>query len=151
MDVLEEYVSRNLKIIGKIDLNSKIIVRNGNIYIEQGIFGLFVGPKRWIMGDDRYNTVEFIKTLIHQAFLLSDSYMERFKHYKDTTCLTKLRHMKDDMSHAQKGVLHMKDTYKHDATIHSMIEVLYQNMVTTIDKINSVFILQPLENAITHI
>lgn len=136
MDVLEEYVSRNLKIIGKIDLNSKIIIRNGNIYIEQGFFGLFIGPKRWIMGDDRYNTIDFIKTLIHQAFLLSDNFMEKLKHYSDEGYSIKLKHIKEDLEHALQGILHMKDTYKHDATIHSMIEVLHQSMVTTISKID---------------
>ena len=71
VDVLEDYISKNLNVIGQIQLHSKINIRNGNIFIEEQWWG--VAPvKRYVMGDNRYDTLEFIRTLIHGAFVISD-------------------------------------------------------------------------------
>ena len=68
MDVLEEYLTRNLKVIGKIELNSKICIRNGNIYLDNSRM-LGYGIKRYFMGDSRTSSIEFIRTLMNTSFV----------------------------------------------------------------------------------
>lgn len=125
VDVLEDYISKNLNVIGQIQLHSKINIRNGNIYIEEQWWG--VAPvKRYVMGDNRYDTLEFIRTLIHGAFVISD----RIILDKDINSkyLSILKRIGNDLKKSIEGINNIKDTYLSDARITSSVEVLIDNI-----------------------
>ena len=125
VDVLEDYISKNLNVIGQIQLHSKINIRNGNIFIEEQWWG--VAPvKRYVMGDNRYDTLEFIRTLIHGAFVISD----RIILDKDINSkyLSILKRIGNDLKKSIEGINNIKDTYLSDARITSSVEVLIDNI-----------------------
>ena len=125
VDVLEDYISKNLNVIGQIQLHSKINIRNGNIYIEEQWWG--VAPvKRYVMGDNRYDTLEFIRTLVHGAFVISDRIM--LDKDIDPKYLSVLKRIGNDLKKSHDGITNIKDTYLNDARISSSVEVLIDNI-----------------------
>ena len=136
MDVSEDYLSKNLNVIGQIQLHAKIYIRNGNIYIEDS-FALVSSLKRYIMGDNRYDSLEFIRTLIHNTFVLCDRIMldnKQEDHIKYNSILSRLG---NDMMNTIKGITNIKDTYSNDARIASTVDVLIDNINVEQGKIHS--------------
>ena len=125
VDVLEDYISKNLNVIGQIQLHSKINIRNGNIFIEEQWWG--VAPvKRYVMGDNRYDTLEFIRTLIHGAFVISDRIiLDKDMNLKYLSILNRIG---NDLKKSIEGINNIKDTYLLDARITSSVEVLIDNI-----------------------
>ena len=135
MDVSEDYLSKNLNVIGQIQLHSKIYIRNSNIYIDDNY--LFLSSiKRYVMGDNRYDTLDFIRTLIHNTFVLSDRIIldKRDINIKYMSILSRLG---NDLNNTKQGLIHIKDTYAADARISSSVDVLCDNISVQNSKINA--------------
>ena len=130
MDVLEEYLTKNLKVIGKIELNSKICIRNGHIYLDNSrVFGY--GIKRYIMGDSRTSSIEFIRTLMNTSFV----YLNVLIQSKDNDHNTlRIQRLKKDLEDCIIGIQHMKETYADDANFRSSTEVLIDNIKVHISR-----------------
>ena len=134
MDVSEDYLSKNLNVIGQIQLHAKIYIRNGNIYIEEN-YVLLSSLKRYFMGDNRFDTLEFIRTLIHNTFVLCDRIMLDDKKEDVTKYNSILSRLGNDLMNCQKGINNIKDTYANDARISSTVEVLIDNINVEYNKI----------------
>ena len=126
MDVSEDYLSKNLNVIGQIQLHAKVFIRNGNIYIDDS-YAPIIAMKRYIMGDNRYDTIEFIRTLIHNTFVLCDRIIldkSKRDEVKHNSILIRLG---NDLHNTIIGITHIKDTYSSDARIASSVDVLIGN------------------------
>ena len=132
MDVSEDYLSKNLNVIGQIQLHSKIYIRNGNIFIDEN-YAIFSSFKRYFMGDNRYDTLEFIRTLIHNTFVLCDRIILDANETKYHSILSRLN---KDLVNAKSGLSNIKDTYLNDARISSSVDVLLDNIDVQNNKIN---------------
>ena len=135
MDVSEDYLSKNLNVIGQIQLHAKICIRNGNIYIDDS-YSILTPFKRQLMGDNRYDTLEFIRTLIHNTFVLCDRIMLDKTDIAYTCVLSRLQ---NDLVHSKDGLSNIKDTYATDARITSSVMVLIDNINVQDTKIKDYF------------
>lgn len=122
---LRDYVLTNLKTLSKLDMNKKIIVRNGVIILDDYPFPV-QWAKRWLMGDNRSETVQFIKTVFHNAFQMYQNHITIHKSSKDKGILTEINHIKTSLSEALTGVNNLSKTYHNDAFTKSTIEVLVE-------------------------
>lgn len=134
MDVSEDYLSKNLNVIGQIQLHSKIYIRNGNIYIDDN--WILSSIKRWAMGDNRYDTLEFIRTLIHNTFVLSDRIILDNTPGQDKKYNSILTRLGKDLNNCKSGLQNIKDTYSTDARISSSVDVLLDNITVQNKKID---------------
>lgn len=135
MDVSEDYLSKNLNVIGQIQLHAKIYIRNGNIYIDDN-YAFLRSIKRSIMGDNRYDTLEFIRTLIHNTFVLCDRIMLDNKNVDHIVKHNSILHrLGNDLNNAVSGITHIKETYASDARIASSVDVLTDNINVQYEKI----------------
>ena len=138
MEVTEDYISNNLKVIGKIELNTKVCIRNGHVYLDTS--WILPNLKRFVMGDDRYSTIEFIRTLIHNAFVLSDNLsMHLALNVKkdEMKYVSILKRLLTDLTQSVRGVRNLNDTYANDAAIRSKIEVLIDNLNVQTEQIRN--------------
>ena len=122
-NILHDYIFTNLKVISKIDTNSKIIIRNGNIYIDD-TKAWYQFAKRWLLGDDRYGTIQFIKTIIQTAFNYSSSLGMKYKTLQDKNSLVILEHITDDFKNSLNGIEKLKQTYNDDLVMVSNLEII---------------------------
>ena len=122
-NILHDYIFTNLKVISKIDTNSKIIIRNGNIYIDD-TKAWYQFAKRWLLGDDRYGTIQFIKTIIQTAFNYSSSLGMKYKTLQDKNSLIILEHITDDFKNSLNGIEKLKQTYNDDLVMVSNLEII---------------------------
>tara|TARA_Y100000389_G_scaffold68033_1_gene64442 strand:+ start:5614 stop:6045 length:432 start_codon:yes stop_codon:yes gene_type:complete len=122
-NILHDYIFTNLKVISKIDTHSKLIIRNGNIYIEDGkIWYQFA--KRWIFGDDRYGTIQFIKTIIQTGFNYSTTLTMKYRDSQDKLILSTLQTIKEDFKNTTHGIEKLKETYNEDLVMVSNLEII---------------------------
>ena len=136
MDVSEDYLSKNLNVIGQIQLHAKVFIRNGNIYIDDS-YAMITSLKRFFMGDNRYNTLDFIRTLIHNTFVLCDRIM---LDNIDEQYLSILSRLQNDLVNSKSGLGNIRDTYSNDARITSSVHVLIDNINVQDKKISDFFI-----------
>ena len=85
------------------------------------------------MGDNRYDTLEFIRTLIHNTFVLCDRIILDANETKYHSILSRLN---KDLVNAKSGLSNIKDTYLNDARISSSVDVLLDNIDVQNNKIN---------------
>ena len=122
-NILHDYIFTNLKVISKIDNNSKIIIRNGNIYIDNAN-PWYQFAKRWMFGDDRYGTIQFIKTIIQTSFNYSNTLSLKYKNSQDKHTLSILETMKSDFTNSMVGIEKLKQTYNEDLVMVSNLEII---------------------------
>lgn len=127
-NILHDYIFTNLKVISKIDTHSKIIIRNGNIYIDDSKVW-YQSIKRWCFGDDRYGTIQFIKTIIQTAFTYSNNLTLKYKTNQDKSVLSILENMKKDFENGLRGIEKLKETYNEDLVMVSNLEII-SNSIT---------------------
>tara|TARA_B100001758_G_C18000407_1_gene397752 strand:+ start:23 stop:454 length:432 start_codon:yes stop_codon:yes gene_type:complete len=142
MDVSEDYLSKNLNVIGQIQLHAKICIRNGNIYIDDS-YVVVTSFKRHLMGDNRYDTLEFIRTLIHNTFVLCDRIM---LDNTDEQYLSILLRLQNDLVNSKEGLGNIRDTYSNDARIASSVHVLLDNINVQDKKISTFFESKQINN-----
>jgi len=136
MDVSEDYLSKNLNVIGQIQLHAKIYIRNGNIYIDDS-YAILSSFKRYIMGDNRYDTLEFIRTLIHNTFVLCDRIILDETKPDASKYNAILFRLGNDLNSSIQGITRIKETYSSDARISSSVDVLIDNINVQYKKIRS--------------
>tara|TARA_Y100000389_G_C17097703_1_gene334355 strand:+ start:99 stop:494 length:396 start_codon:yes stop_codon:yes gene_type:complete len=128
MDALDQYLSQNLKVVSKIELNDKVCIRNGNIYIDQS----WAPPiKRYLMGDGRDGSLEYITTLLNTAFVHVDHLILL---NNESGCKDKLLRLTEDLSECSTGLGRLSETYSRDPSLKAQIEILLQNIKLYVDK-----------------
>ena len=134
-----ETLLQNLKIIGKIQENSKIkIVQNGVLEIDTSI-----GLMRYINNDSRLKTISEIKDIIETAIetskdIVNSKYFELY--YNNPDNVTRLinnefskKHellqiIYTELKNSLNGLHNLKGTYSEDMTIISKIEILIKKI-----------------------
>ena len=105
----------NLKILSKLQDQSKLNTSNDLFYIEKSTFYNPISIWRWLRGDSRYMTIKKIDQVIEKASLLLSK----------TKDMNLLIHLKN----SRQGLDNIKKTYSDDITITAAIDRL-------LDKIN---------------
>ena len=126
-NILHDYIFTNLKVISKIDTHSKIIIRNGNIYIDD-TKAWYQFAKRWMFGDDRYGTIQFLKTIIQTSFNYSNNLSMKYKSTQDKTILSILESINLDFKNSLNGVDKLKQTYNEDLVMVSHLEIIHNGI-----------------------
>ena len=135
-NILHDYIFTNLKVISKIDTNSKIVIRNGNIYVDDtNIWIQFA--KRWILGDDRYGTIQFIKTIIQTAFNYSNNLSMKYKSNQDKQILITLQNIKEDFKNSLEGLGKLNQTYSDDLVMISNMEIIINGITDHITELET--------------
>ena len=135
-NILHDYIFTNLKVISKIDTNSKIIIRNGNIYIDD-TKAWYQFAKRWILGDDRYGTIQFLKTIIQTAFNYSSNTSMKYKSTQEKSILNILENIKGDFKNSLQGIEKLKQTYNDDLVMVSNLEIIHNGIIEHIKELEN--------------
>lgn len=114
-----EDVILNLKMISKIKQNNKLVIINKTLHVDQR---LLQPVFRWYTADNRYDTINFITSVIKNA--LDDTL-----HVKHP--VFDVDKMKEELLSTIQGLENLSATYKLDNLIVSKIDIL-------IDKINKI-------------
>lgn len=129
------YVMTNLKTISHLEMNKKIIVRNGFIILDESPV-VVQSFKRWFMGDNRSESIQFVKTTFHNAFQLYQNHIAQHKVKPDETLLHGMFSIREALIEACNGVENLSKTYYGDASTKSVVLVLLdliQTHIKTID------------------
>jgi len=116
----------NLTLISKIDIGNKL-VRNGKyVNIDSSYFSFF---SRWIYGNNRKETIEFITLILNKSFdycseLVSINTIESAQH--------SLR-LNSDLKNSINGLTNLKLTYSYDKLVQSEIDVMIDNIRSKLD------------------
>ena len=114
-----EDVILNLKMISKIKQNNKLVIINKTLHVDQR---LLQPVFRWYTADNRYDTVNFITSVINNA-------LDNTLHVKHP--VFDVDKMKEELLSTIQGLENLSATYKLDNLIVSKIDIL-------IDKINKI-------------
>ena len=114
-----EDVILNLKMISKIKQNNKLVIINKTLHVDQR---LLQPVFRWYTADNRYDTVNFITSVINHA-------LDNALHIKHP--VFDVEKMKEELLSTIQGLENLSATYKLDNLIVSKIDIL-------IDKINKI-------------
>uniref|UniRef100_A0A6C0CM16 Uncharacterized protein n=1 Tax=viral metagenome TaxID=1070528 RepID=A0A6C0CM16_9ZZZZ len=114
-----EDVILNLKMISKIKQNNKLVIINKTLHVDQR---LLQPVFRWYTADNRYDTVNFITSVINHA-------LDNTLHVKHP--VFDVDKMKEELLSTIQGLENLSATYKLDNLIVSKIDIL-------IDKINKI-------------
>jgi hypothetical protein len=121
MEKSDEFVDKiitNLKIIGLIQINDKLCLRNGHLQIDPNNFGLqFL--KRWFYRDSREIIIPFIKEILRSSkILLENGIMVVLPELEKVTV----------------GLSNLKMTYSHDPITIVTIENIINKVTLVIEK-----------------
>jgi len=110
-----------LRVIGMIREGQKVSVHDGVLIIEQGQTRTIINSiKRWIHGDNRNKTINYIKNIVNNGILLINDEPRVTAAFQESLA----------------GISALKVTYAEDAVIVANLNVLY-------DKIKSVIKYEP--------
>ena len=135
----------NLKILGCIKKMDKLVINKDNLEIETCDY--LTPVRRWWFGRDRNETMESIKLVINNSFILTDKTLtDESKHitennsnfYFDEENTTLLQRFVFEMSNARKGLITLRNTYSSDTRIVSELDILVEQLGMRIDKINRI-------------
>ena len=149
-----EVIIRNLKILGNIKPNDKLIKKGDTIKIDTPY--LYQGLSRYWNGNSRKESVGNIEHLIEASFNmidliysneiekrtggLEDYYnSNRGQVYFETENAQKLTIFSTELQNVLKGLNNLKQTYNSDISICSRIDVVIEKINLRIKKIQELF------------
>lgn len=145
----------NLKIISSLKPGDKLTSKDNILVIDTSY--VTQGAYRWINGDSRSSSVEFIKKVMDKAYNIIDNiYMAEFEkdaeipgkknyyskrevnttYFKDGNS-QQLQAYSIELTNAIKGLQNLKVTYKDDIATCSKIDVVVDKISIRIKKINN--------------
>jgi len=133
----------NLKVLGKISAGSKINTKEKYLEIDSNTWGQAV--IRWIRGDNRKATCDSIHSIISSASHViqhslksthNELVEEKFLHMTHDELLESIH---KDRKKVKRGVASLKDTYIHDTTLSSKLEIELGVIQRQIDSIEEHF------------
>jgi len=134
MDTVNEdfidLVVTNLKILGMLQINDKLIVRRGHLHIDKESGILFI--KRWFMGDSRDQALNYISSVIKNINLLFNKLKILLPSgqnvYTSDDIKWILTRILTEMEKAEGGLINLKTTYTED----TFTTVIIENILTKI-------------------
>lgn len=119
----------NLTTIGKIGPGDKIYVDKGRIFISPSSFGRPI--YRWLCGQNRYNSTEYVKTVCDYAIAYTSALINFVKFKKDEEmdetakkAFDEIKILSETLAHTLRGLEQFKITYKYDRSVLSFIDVI---------------------------
>lgn len=112
-----EEVILNLKLIGKIKQNEKMIVINKILSIDNRVAQPL---RRWYTSDNRYNTIEFIGSIINKGFDLMQ---------QTNDLVYNKEQIKKEILATIQGLENLSATYKIDILMISKIDILKEKII----------------------
>lgn len=129
MENSSDIISR-LKFIGCIKTGEKINTRH--MYVQPD--GICTKISRtFIFHDNRNNTLSFIKDTINRSFELLTLFERSTKDSDRVLCIN----LVNDLHNAQKGLIHLKNTYIDDTMFKCFMETLLQSIDIKLSDIDS--------------
>lgn len=123
-----DLIVTNLKILGMVQINDKLIVRRGHLQIDKESGILFI--KRWFMGDSRDQALSYISSVIKNVNILFGKLKAIMPSgqaiYTSDDVKWVLTRVLTEMEKAESGINNMKTTYSED----SMTTVILENVLT---------------------
>jgi hypothetical protein len=116
----EEYIDNlitDLKIIGILQPNEKLNIRNCHLHIDRSSNFQFI--KRWFYRDSRYVINVYIKDLIIKKIL---SVYDKIKEYSKSESVWILERILTELENANVGLNNLKLTYSNDPYMIATIE-----------------------------
>lgn len=150
-----ELIIRNLKILGSIKSNDKLVKHGDTIKIDSPY--IYQGLSRYWYGDSRKQSLDHIEKLINQSFNkidviygseiesrtggLNNNYYKNMKgqNYFETENAQKLTIFSNELNNVIKGLNSLKQTYQMDISICSRIDVVIEKINLRIQKIQELF------------
>ena len=141
MDTVNEdfidLVVTNLKILGMLQINDKLIVRRGHLHIDKESGILFI--KRWFMGDSRDQALNYISSVIKNINLLFNKLKILLPSgqnvYTSDDIKWILTRILTEMEKAEGGLINLKTTYTED----TFTTVIIENILTKMTEIKFEF------------
>lgn len=132
----------DLKVISKIGPGSKINTKEK--YLELDDTTWWQGALRWYRGDSRQTTCDKIHlTILYSSSIvnlaindLKDKLESPLPMYLDSTPLEFLEIMLKNLESAKIGLENLKDTYIHDTTLSSKLEMDISSVIRQISTIS---------------
>lgn len=134
MNEITDQILVNLKIISKINPQDKLKVNyNNTSSIDKD--NMLSSIYRWIHGDSRDKTIQFIKNVITDAVNITNDIMNStyinnknkktiYEENEFNKSLTTLNLIKHELENAKTGIHNLKTTYELDIQIVSQLEVI---------------------------
>ena len=120
MESDKEVISR-LKFIGKVQKGEKINVKYMFVQPE----GIATKISRTLINqDNRYNTLNFVRSTISRTFDIISTYSSSNKESNRQICT----HIIEDLKLAKHGLINIKDTYLNDTKFTCDIDTLLQEI-----------------------
>jgi len=134
MDTVNEdfidLVVTNLKILGMLQINDKLIVRRGHLHIDKESGILFI--KRWFMGDSRDQALNYISSVIKNINLLFNKLKILLPSgqnvYTSDDIKWILTRVLTEMEKGEGGLINLKTTYTEDTFTTVIIENILTKM-----------------------
>lgn len=108
----------SLKIVSQIKEGQKVCIHNGNLYLEANSRSLWTSIRRWLGGDNRQNTVNYIRNLLNN------------------TMLTKSRRVIEPLRDSLKGLNSLQVTYANDAVVVATLRHMEEKVKEYISEIS---------------
>lgn len=121
-----DHLLTSLKVVSMIKEGQKVCVRNGHLSLETQSTGVATSVKRWIHGDSRQTTLNYIKSVIHNSITVSRT-------YRNQTSVGKIVF---GLQEALKGIQSLSVTYAEDATVSATLQVLYDRITTELKNLD---------------
>jgi hypothetical protein len=127
----------SLKIIGKLQENDRLSIRNGQLCLEPcHKSGVIRALTRWMHGDSRHVTLSHIKRVISNVMSIDElSMMLRDGTPPSHEAQWTLTQMSKELEAAGTGLAHLKATYSDDSMMQANLEVLIERLVDHRDKV----------------
>ena len=133
----------NLKVLGKIGPGSKINTKEK--YLELDDTTWYQSALRWYRGDSRYTTSDKIQTTIKKSSIIVNNAIKDLHENGDYLSEKYINSTPEDfltlvlgiLKNAKIGVENLKDTYVHDTTLSSQLEMDISSLdrqIKTIEK-----------------
>jgi len=125
-----DLVVTNLKILGMLQINDKLIVRRGHLHIDKESGILFI--KRWFMGDSRDQALNYISSVIKNINLLFNKLKILLPSgqnvYTSDDIKWILTRVLTEMEKGEGGLINLKTTYTEDTFTTVIIENILTKM-----------------------
>lgn len=108
----------SLKIVSQIKEGQKVYIHNGNLFLETNTRSIWTSFRRWLGGDNRQNTVNYIRNLLNN------------------TMLTKSRCVLEPLRDSLKGLNSLQVTYVNDAVVIATLRHMEEKVKDYISEIS---------------
>ena len=126
MELSQEDIFVNLRLISKIEVGNKLIQTDKHVNIDNSYFQSIT---RWFKGNNRKDSMLFINVILTKSFELNDKLL----HEKSEESAQILLRLNNDLKNSLNGLINLKQTYSSDKLVQSEIDVMIDNITSKLD------------------